>query len=84
MEGGQSLLGEAFALLTMSIYLSWIHILLMLMVAALCSKTALWICIGKPLSRWWQEYCWGLDCNCYTGQKQVCQLTMHAACADIC
>jgi hypothetical protein len=47
LEGGQSWLGEAFALVTMMVYLGWIHILLMLMVGALFSKTCLWICIGK-------------------------------------
>lgn len=47
LEGGQSWLGEAFALVTMMAYLGWIHILLMLMVGALFNKTCLWICIGK-------------------------------------
>lgn len=47
LEGGQSWLGEAFALVTMCLYLGWIHILLMLMVGALFSKTCLWICIGR-------------------------------------
>lgn len=47
LERGQSLLGEAFALATMGLYMSWIHILMMLMVAAIFSKTALWICIGE-------------------------------------
>lgn len=47
LEGGQSWLGEAFALVTMMVYLGWIHILLMLMAGALFSKTCLWICVGK-------------------------------------
>lgn len=63
LEGGQSLLGEAFALLTMSVYLSWIHTLLMLIVAALFSKTALWICIGKAVTVSGRKYCQGLCRN---------------------
>lgn len=63
LEVGQSLLGEAFALLTMSVYLSWIHILLMLMVAALFSKTALWVCIGKAVAERGQHLRQGWPCN---------------------
>lgn len=46
LEQAQPWWEEAFALVTMSLYLSWIHILMLLVVAAFFSKTAMWICIG--------------------------------------
>jgi len=47
LEQAQPWWEEAFALVTMSLYLSWIHILMLLVVAAFFSKTAMWICIGE-------------------------------------
>jgi hypothetical protein len=47
LERGQSWYGEAFALLTMGVYMSVPHILLMLVAASFFSRTALYICIGE-------------------------------------
>jgi hypothetical protein len=50
LQGRQSRLDEAFALLTLSLYLGWVHILFMLCVASIFSSTARWICIGEHLT----------------------------------
>ncbi len=47
LERGQSWFGEAFALISMALYMSIPHILLMLVVASFFSKAALWICVGE-------------------------------------
>lgn len=47
LERGQPWWLEAFALVTMALYLSWANILLVLVAAAFFSKTALWVCIGE-------------------------------------
>lgn len=47
LEGGQRKLDEAFALLSLSLYLGWVHILIMLCVASLFSSTARCLCIGE-------------------------------------
>jgi hypothetical protein len=47
LERGQSWYGEAFALLTMGVYMSVPHILIMLVAASFFSRTALYICIGE-------------------------------------
>src|SRR5690349_10885650 len=47
LNSRQSPLMEGFAIVTMAIYLGMVHLLIMLMVASLFSRTALYVMIGR-------------------------------------